>query len=118
MSLKNAISKAQSKAAQLPDSVISVYDEAGIIRFITPNVEKYTGYSAEQSMGVHYEAFTPKREMATTVLAREDTILNGESVEVTIDAVHMDGNTYPWKVIGWRVSGDGHYVVLAARRVG
>jgi hypothetical protein len=47
MSLKNAISKAQSKAAQLPVSVISVYDEAGIIRFITPNVEKYTGYSAE-----------------------------------------------------------------------
>jgi PAS domain S-box-containing protein len=117
MSLQKAIIQAQAKATELPDSVISVYDDNGIICFITPNVLEYTGYTAEQSIGLHYGTFTPDRDMATAVLGHEDTVLTGKSVEVSVDAIHRDGNSYTWKVTGWSVPGDVRHVVLAARMV-
>jgi PAS domain S-box-containing protein len=117
MSLKNAIAQAQAKAIELPDSVVSVYDEKGILRFVTLNIVKYTGYTAKESIGTHYGAFTPDRDMATTVLAREDTELTGESVEVSVGSIHKDGSISTWKVTGWSVPGDSLHVVLAARKV-
>jgi len=73
--------------------IIHVVDGAGIIRFITPSVERVLGYRAEEMLGRHASDFLHPEDMqAVSQMFESDIAMPGSTRQVEIRLQHADGS--------------------------
>ncbi len=89
---------------QLHD-VLYKTDEAGVIKMVSPSVQRLLGYTPEELLGVSAETLYASRDVAITMLQR---LRQGQSLEdYEVDLLRRDGSPVTVSLTASLIFGDG-----------
>ncbi|HRZ25442.1 MAG TPA: PAS domain S-box protein, partial [Spirochaetota bacterium] len=80
--IENILRESEEKFRRITESSLNeliITDEKGVIRFVSPSITRYTGFSPEKMIGKQIEAFFPEN-MAAKVRRHMSDALNGKAV--------------------------------------